>query len=40
MICINSPKSSEFAKKNVVKNPYLGFLHYVLTTVQLNFKNS
>ena len=41
MICLKSPKSSEFAlkKKTVVKNHY-GFFHYVLPTIQLNFKNS
>ena len=37
--CLNSPKSSEFAKKTVVKNPILCLFHHVLTTIQLIFKN-
>jgi len=42
MICLKSPKSFEFAffSTNRGQKSLTMFFHYVLTTVQLNFKNS
>ena len=41
MICLKSPKSSEFAFFNKLWSKILDYVFFiVLTTIQLNFKNS